>query len=120
MFNRIELKFVYRIKLRIDQFILSNHTALFPDDNEIPRISDKTSVIMHHHDLAPITIFHLKCIFDFVQAAVPPHPCISDLVCFEFVIHNYYNTDIQIESIDIDLGRFEITLDLSLVKFNQD
>ena len=120
MFGGIELKFVYRIELRIDQFTLSNRTALFPDDSEIPRISGKTSVIMRHHDLAPITIFHLKCIFDFVQAAVPSYPCILDLVCFEFIIHNYYNTNIQIDPIDIDLRQFEITLDLSSVKFNQD
>src|SRR5947207_13278908 len=120
MFDGIELKFIHRIELRIDQFILSNHTALFPDDNEIPRISDKTSVIMHHHDLAPITIFHLKCIFDFVQATISSYLYILDLICFEFIIHNYYNINIQIEPIDIDLRQFEIILDLSSVKFNQD
>ena len=113
-------KWFHHIELRINQFILSNHIALFLDNNEILHIFDKTSIIMHYYDLILSIIFHLKYIFDFIQAIVSSYLYIFNLIYFEFIIYNYYNINIQIKSIDIDLNRFEIILDLLSIKFNQD
>ena len=94
MFDHIELKFVHYIKLKIDQFILSNHITLFLDNNKISHISDKISIIIYHYNLAFNIIFHLKYIFDFIQAIVFSYLYILDLIYFEFIIHNYYNINI--------------------------
>jgi hypothetical protein len=114
MLGGVELKLVHRIKLTVNQSCFPDDAPCSTGDCQRSRVFGEAPTIVDFLVFAAFAFFHSECLFNFVEATASPQPRVARFVMLLIVCFNYGDSDIQIESMDVNLERIKAAFDLQV------